>query len=63
MTSSTVDLVYIYRDDGAWYFAAWAGREYDCSYELDAETAREAREEVEAMFPGAKVRRLKEDQL
>jgi hypothetical protein len=58
-----VDLINIYRIEDMWYYAAWVGREFDHTDTLGAETAREAREEVEAMFPGAKVRRLKEDQL
>jgi hypothetical protein len=54
-----VDRVIYYLLDGTWYYAAWCGSESDHSDVLDAETAEEAREELQEMFPGASLRRLR----
>lgn len=56
----SISNVNIYRDEtGRWYFAAWAGFEFDCTDEMDdVESESEATAWVHALWPEAQVRRV-----
>jgi hypothetical protein len=54
----TVNQVNFYRVGNRWAYSAWTGSECDHCDMLDAETAAEARAEVEALFPAAQILRL-----
>ena len=62
MKRPTIDRVRIYRSAGMWCYAAWCGAEHDHNDTLpDAESEREARAAVAAMFPAAEVRRVPDE--
>jgi hypothetical protein len=56
-----IDRVNYYRVGNRWAYSAWTGSEFDHCDMLDAETAAEARAEVEALFPGAFLKQLCDD--
>ena len=55
MNTTTVDRVNICRYGQTWCYSAWIGYEFDHSDTLDADCEDLAREEVEKMFPNAKI--------
>lgn len=55
---ATIQNVTIYLDGDVWCYAAWLGDvrgELDHTDTLDASTEREARAEIEAIWPGVRV--------
>ena len=53
----------IYRASGEWCYAAFRGKEFDCSDTLDVSVSAEepeARAEALRLFPGADIRRVED---
>ena len=53
--TTTIQDVNIYLDGNVWCYAAWTAEGHDHNDTLDAGTEQEARAEIAAMWPGARV--------